>query len=108
AAVGATRAPADGTPFTRLTGKDIRARVIGKIATDGAHWSDRFDRDGALISWSQGRKSTGKWEIRGEALCITEEADAGPSCYEVWVAVEAISLRLDGVETNFTGYLRAP
>ena len=99
---------ADEAPFTRLTGKDIRARVIGKVVTDGAHWSDRFDLDGALISWSQGRKSAGKWEIRGEALCITEGADPGPTCYEVWVAGDAISLRLDGVETAFTGYLRAP
>ena len=108
AAAGSTPAPADETPFTRLTGRGIHARVIGKIVTDGAHWSDRFDPDGALISWSQGRKSTGTWEIRGEALCIKEEGDAGPTCYEVWVAGNAISLRLGGVETTFAGYLQAP
>ena len=107
-AAGSTPAPADETPFARLTGKDIRARVIGKVVTDGAHWSDYFDRAGALISWSQGRKTVGKWEIRGEELCIAEEAGAGATCYQVWVAGEAISLRLDGVESTFSGYLRAP
>ncbi|MGH7124630.1 MAG: hypothetical protein ACREFI_09675, partial [Stellaceae bacterium] len=58
---GWTEALADETPFARLSAKDIRARVVGKTVTDGAHWSDYFDKGGALISWSQGRKSTGKW-----------------------------------------------
>ena len=97
---------ADETPFTRLLGKDIRARVIGKTVTDGAHWSDTFDTSGVLISWSQGRKSTGTWEIRGDELCIAEAAGVDPTCYQVWVARDEISLRLEGVESTFTGYLR--
>ena len=99
---------ADETPFTRLLGKDIRARVIGKTVTDGAHWSDTFDQNGALVSWSQGRKSTGTWEIRGDELCIAEAAGADATCYQVWVARDEISLRLDGVESTFAGYLRNP
>jgi len=97
---------ADETPFSRLLGKDIRARVIGKTVTDGAHWSDTFDRTGSLVSWSQGRKSTGTWEIRGDELCLAEAAGVDATCYQVWVARDAISLRLDGVESTFTGYLR--
>jgi hypothetical protein len=90
---GPAPALADEIPFRHLTGKDIRAKVIGKVVTDGAHWSDYFDRGGALISWSQGRKSTGTWEIRGAELCLAEEAGAGTTtCYEVWVAADAISL----------------
>ena len=99
---------ADEMPFTRLLGKDIRARVIGKTMTDGAHWSDTFDKNGALVSWSQGRKSTGTWEIRGDELCIAEAAGADATCYQVWVARDEISLRLDGVESTFTGHLRNP
>ncbi|HKX06796.1 MAG TPA: hypothetical protein VJN67_01320 [Stellaceae bacterium] len=99
---------ADETPFTRLLGKDIRARVIGKTVTDGAHWSDTFDKSGALVSWSQGRKSAGTWEIRGDELCIAEAAGADATCYQVWVARDEISLRIDGVESGFTGYLRNP
>jgi hypothetical protein len=97
---------ADGTPFTRLTGKDIRAKVIGKVVTDGAHWSDYFEKGGVLVSWSIGRKHTGKWEIRGDELCVTEAAGESPTCYEVWSAGDEISLRLQGIETTFTGYLR--
>lgn len=103
---GSKQAPADERPFARLSGKDIRPKVIGKVVTDGAHWSDYFQKDGTLVSWSQGRRSDGRWEIRGEELCIMEEVGAGSSCYEVWIAGDAISLRLDGVETAFTGYLR--
>jgi hypothetical protein len=108
AAVGPTRGLADETQFSRLTDKDIRAKVIGRVVTDGAHWSDFFDKSGALISWSQGRKSTGKWQIRGAELCIAEGADMDATCYQVWVAGDEISLRLDGVESNFVGYLRNP
>jgi len=97
---------ADDTPFTRLTGKDIRAKVIGKVVTDGAHWSNYFEKGGVLVSWSIGRKHTGKWEIRGDELCVTEEAGESPTCYEVWSAGDEISLRLQGIETTFTGYLR--
>ena len=108
AASGSIQALADGAPFKRLSGKDIRPRVIGKTVTDGAHWSDFFDNSGALISFSQGRRSAGKWQIRGDELCITEEAAADATCYQVWVSGDQISLRLDGVESTFSGYLRAP
>src|SRR5579859_1848933 len=108
AAIDLNSALADEARFTRLAAKDIRAKVIGKVVTDGAHWSDYFDKDGALISFSQGRKSTGTWQIRGGELCISEEAGAAPTCYEVWIAGEEISLRVDGVESTFSGYLRSP
>jgi hypothetical protein len=108
AAGGSAQAPADETAFARLSGKDIRARVIGKTVTDGAHWSDTFDKSGALISWSQGRISAGTWEIRGDELCIAEEAGADVTCYQVWVLRDRISLRLDGAESTLGGYLRSP
>ena len=99
---------ADEAQFTRLSATDIRAKVIGKVVTDGAHWSDYFDKEGSLVSFSQGRKSTGTWQIRDRELCISEEAGAAPTCYEVWVAGDEISLRIDGVGSTFSGYLRSP
>lgn len=93
-------------PFAHLSGREIRLKVIGKVVTDGAHWSDYFDKGGALVSWSIGRKHTGKWEIRGDELCVTEAAGESATCYEVWSAGDEISLRLQGIETTFTGYLR--
>lgn len=107
-ASGSMPASADETAFARLSGNDIRARVIGKAVTDGAHWSDTFDKSGAVISWSQGRKSTGTWEIRGNELCIAEESGADAICYQVWILRDQISLRLDGEESTLSGYLRNP
>ncbi|HKF73044.1 MAG TPA: hypothetical protein VKB68_14930 [Stellaceae bacterium] len=106
AASESSHALADEKKFTRLTGKDIRLKVIGKEMTDGVHWSDYFEKDGVLVSWSIGRKHTGKWQIRGDELCIAEDAGDVPTCYELWAAGNDISLRLDGVDTTFAGYLR--
>jgi hypothetical protein len=91
--------------FTRLSGKEIRLKLIGKIVTDRAHWSDYFEKDGVLVSWSIGRRRTGKWTIYGDELCITEEADQSPTCYQVWIAGGEISFRLKDIETTFNGYL---
>jgi hypothetical protein len=99
-------AGAEEKKFARLTGKDIRLKVVGKEVTDGAHWSDYFEKSGALVSWSIGRRHRGKWQIRGDELCIAEDAGDVPTCYEVWTSGEEISLRLEGVETTFNGYLR--
>lgn len=96
---------AEERKFTRLDERDIRSKVIGKVITDDAHWSDYFAADSSLVSWSLGRKSLGRWQIRNSELCITEE-DGGSTCYQVWMAGEEISLRLEGVEPTFTGYLR--
>jgi len=93
-------------PFAHLSGREIRLKVIGKVVTDGAHWSDYFEKNGVLVSWSIGRKHTGKWEIRGDELCVMEAAGESPTCYEVWMKGDEISLRLQGIETTFTGYLR--
>ena len=101
-----THAVAEEKKSQRLAGKDIRLRVIGKVVTDDVHWSDYFGKDGILVSWSIGRKSTGKWEINGDELCITEGPGESPTCYQVWATGDEISLRLDGIETTFTGYLR--
>jgi len=101
-----THALAEEKKFLRLAGKDIRLTVTGKVVTDDVHWSDYFKKDGALVSWSIGRRSTGKWEIHGDELCITEGTGESPTCYQVWTAGDEISLRLEGIETTFTGYLR--
>jgi hypothetical protein len=92
--------------FTRLGAKDIRLRVIGKVITDDIHWSDYFRRDGTLLSEGMGRKTASKWQIRNDELCVIKDARDDGTCYEVWLSDDEISLRLDGIETPFQGYLR--
>src|SRR5262245_25842416 len=61
--------------FQKLSGAQIKARLAGSEITDGTHWADVFAADGTLTSYSMGRKSTGKWRIQKDELCIDRGAD---------------------------------
>jgi hypothetical protein len=75
------RGEAEERKFMRLTGESIETKVSGKVLTDEVHWRDYFRKDGALLSNSMGRKTTGKWQVRGNELCLTEEGV--DTCYQV-------------------------
>ncbi|ODM71868.1 hypothetical protein [Bradyrhizobium elkanii] len=66
----------------KLSGAQIRAKLAGKQFTDEVHWRDVYERDGTFRGYSMGRKSTGKWSIHGDELCLELPApDDG--CFEV-------------------------
>jgi hypothetical protein len=98
------RGEAEERKFMRLTGKPIETKMSGKVLTDEVHWRDYFRKDGALLSNSMGRKTAGKWQVRGNELCLTEEGI--DTCYQVWVAGDEVSLRLEGIETTYDGFVR--
>lgn len=87
----------DSLPFHRFDAKSIRANIIGKVLTDGTHWSDYYRKDGVVESMSMGKEESGKWLISGDTLCVTSKSDN--DCYEVWVSGHQVELRLEG-----TGY----
>ena len=66
-AVGAHAA----TTFTRLSAREIRAKIIGKVVTDDAHWSQHFRLDGTLHSIVLSQLKQGTWKINGNTLCLT-------------------------------------
>jgi hypothetical protein len=91
--------------FELLTGKQIRARVIGKDISDGIHWWEYYRKDGALISIDMGTQRTGTWKIQGDKLCKSNEKNKPLTCYEVWMSGDSISFRLNKVDTHFIGVL---
>src|SRR6266480_3868774 len=54
----------------KLTGAQIQAKFPGMELTDEAHWGEVFERNGTLTITSMGHKSSGKWRIQKDQLCL--------------------------------------
>jgi hypothetical protein len=91
--------------FQKLSGPQIRAKLAGMEITDEAHWADVFAANGTLISYSMGRKSTGKWSSQRDELCIERGSDDG-GCYQVWLSGRKVELRREGSSLPLEGVLQ--
>jgi hypothetical protein len=92
--------------FQKLGGAQIRAKVAGMEMTDDVHWADVFERNGALRSFSMGRKQAGKWRVQKDELCLEQGQESG--CYEVWLAGNKVELRPKGSGLPREGVLQKP
>jgi hypothetical protein len=95
-------------PFHRLSAREIRAQIIGKIVTDDAHWSQHFRPDGTLHAIVLAQRRQGTWKINGRALRLTlktRKRDTTTECYEVWRWKDHIEYRENGVSV-MTGFVR--
>ena len=61
--------------------------------TDEAHWGEIFERNGTLAITSMGHKSSGKWRIQKDQLCLDTGEEPGGGCYEVWLSGRNVELR---------------
>ena len=77
----------------KLTGAQIQAKFPGMELTDEAHWGEVFERNGTLTITSMGHKSSGKWRIQKDQLCLETGSEPGGGCYEVWVSGKNVELR---------------
>ncbi|WP_236702194.1 hypothetical protein [Cupriavidus basilensis] len=94
----ATATQAEGA-FKRLSAVEIKKGIVGKVVTDGAHWSDKFKADGTLESIMHGQIQKGHWRLRNNDLCMTfstSNANA-EECYQVWRHQQRIEYRRDDV-----------
>lgn len=67
-----------------LTAAEIRQDLIGKVITDGFHWSYHLKSDGSIDATEMGRSRKGKWVIQGKQLCLAIFAGAAPDeCWEI-------------------------
>ena len=99
-------APAEcAEKFQRLTGAQIQARLVGMEITDETHWADVFGANGTLTSYSMGRKSSGKWRVQKDELCIDRGQDDG-GCYQVWLSGKKVELRREGSTLPMEGVLQ--
>jgi hypothetical protein len=96
------------TTFTRLSAREIRAKIVGKVVTDDAHWSQHFRPDGTLQSIVLSQLKQGTWKINGNTLCLTlkmRKQETTTECYEVWLWKDQVEYRRDGVTVE-AGFVR--
>lgn len=93
--------------FQKLAGSQIGARLAGMEMTDEVHSADVFERNGVLTSYEMGRKTTGRWRVNKDMLCL-ERAKNEAQCYEVWLAGKKIELRQLGSDLPLDGILQRP
>jgi hypothetical protein len=74
----------------------------------GSHWGDIFDPNGTLRTSSMGHKSTGKWRIQKDQLCLDRGQEPGGGCYEVWVSGKRVELRDRTAGYPLEGVLQKP
>jgi hypothetical protein len=91
--------------FQKLSGLQIRAKLAGMEITDEAHWADVFAANGTLTSYSMSRKSTGKWHVQKDELCLDRGTDDG-GCYQVWLSGKKVELRREGSSLPLEGVLQ--
>ena len=94
--------------FQKLTGAQIEARLAGMELTDKAHWDETFGRNGALTITSMGHKSTGKWRVQKDQLCLETGDAPGGGCYEVWISGKNVELRSQDSSQPLEGVLQKP
>ena len=87
--------------FKLLGEKEIRARVVGKDITDGAHWVNYLRPDGVLLSSESGSKWTGTWKIQNNKLCMSNPNLEGLNCNEVWMSGTNIRMRANKDQETF-------
>lgn len=96
------------TTFTRLSAREISAKIVGKVVTDDAHWSQHFRPDGTLHSIVLSQLRQGTWKINGNALCLTlktRQQETTTECYEVWMWKDHVEYR-EKVVTVMEGFVR--
>jgi hypothetical protein len=91
--------------FQKLSGPQIRTRLVGMEITDEAHWADVFAANGTLTSYSMGRKNSGKWHVQNDELCIDRGNHDG-GCYQVWLSGKKVELRRAGSSLPLEGVLQ--
>ena len=94
--------------FQKLTGAQIQAKFPGMELTDEAHWGEIFERNGTLTITSMGHKSSGKWRIQKDQLCLDTGNEPGGGCYEVWLSGRNVELRNQTSSTPLEAMLQKP
>src|SRR5215470_15715430 len=94
--------------FQRLSAREIRAQIIGKVITDESHWSHHFRPNGTVQSIVLSQLKQGTWKINGNTLCLTlkiHKQETTTECYEVWLRQDQVEYRRDGL-TMEEGFVR--
>jgi hypothetical protein len=96
---GAARNP------TKLSGRQIRARLAGMQVTDEVHHRFVYERDGTLRSYSMGSNKVGGWSVKGNELCL-DLGEREDGCYSVLRAGDRIAMVPSGLTRSIDGMLQ--
>lgn len=80
--------PAFAGDFRKLSGKEIKRLIAGKVVTDDVHYSDRFESGGGYEGVFMNKARHGRWRVDSDQLCITLETEP-PKCTELWQSAKA-------------------
>jgi hypothetical protein len=94
--------------FQKLTGAQIQARFAGMEMTDEVHWGDIYERSGTLTTYSMGHKTSGRWRVQKDQLCLDRGKEPGGGCYEVWLSGKDVQLRNQESSLPLEGVLQKP
>jgi hypothetical protein len=94
--------------FQKLNGTQIQARFAGMEMTDQVHWGDVYQRNGALVTTEMGHKTTGKWRVQNDRLCLDRANELGSGCYEVWMSGSNVQLKSKESSLPLEGVLQRP
>jgi hypothetical protein len=93
--------------FQKLSGSQIRTRFTGMEVTDSTHFADVFGVNGALKSYSMGKKKEGKWRVEKDEICVDRGKDDS-GCYQVWISGKNVEFRHEGLGATLEGVLQHP
>jgi hypothetical protein len=93
--------------FQKLSGSQIRARFAGMELSDHVHIADVFGDNGALKTYSMGKKKDGKWWVEKDEICVDRGKDDG-GCYQVWISGRNVEFRHEGLGPSLDGILQHP
>lgn len=80
-----------------LKADEVRQTLIGNVITDGAHWRYHLKPDGSIDGFEMGRVRKGRWNIRGDKLCLVIAAGASPNeCWDVMREGRNLVLGING------------
>jgi hypothetical protein len=94
--------------FQKLTGSQIQARLSGMELTDEVHWDDLYQSNGVLVTNEMGHKTTGKWRIQKDQVCLDRGRELGSGCYDVWLAGKNVQLKNNESSLPLEGVLEKP
>lgn len=73
----------EAAPRDALTPEEIKEAFVGKVITDGYHWSALILADGNVKAVQMGRSRRGLWAIKGKEFCLALPKNSTFECWKV-------------------------
>lgn len=98
-AMAASFAMAAQPPVRRtLSGAEINKAFVGKVATDGHHWTYHMKPDGSIDGVEMGRPRKGHWAILDNRLCLGVPLGAPEQCVAIVREGKGLIFRDNGMD----------